>query len=74
VGKELPKGSPTPPFKYPVVTRPDNPAKSDPDYPAPSDIPPRGADILAWKARNRSTQNFQKQKLFLMKNELMCID
>jgi hypothetical protein len=26
-GKELSKGSPTLPFKYPVATRPDNPAK-----------------------------------------------
>jgi hypothetical protein len=33
-----------------------------------------GADILAWEARNWSKQNFEKQKLFLTKNELVCID
>jgi hypothetical protein len=53
-GKNCPKGSPAPPFKYPVATRPNNLAKRDPDYPA-------------WEARNWSTRNFKKQKLFFVK-------
>jgi hypothetical protein len=45
-----------------------------PEYPAPPDIPPKGADIPAWSAREQKASNFKKQKLFLTKNELVCID
>jgi hypothetical protein len=47
-----PEGSPTPPLYTQAPLRPDYLAKVSPDNPAPPDIPPKGADIPAWEARN----------------------
>jgi hypothetical protein len=47
-----PEGSLTLPLYTHTPLRPDNSAKFSSDYPASPDIPPMGADILAWEARN----------------------
>jgi hypothetical protein len=69
-------GSPTPPCYTQPPSRPDIPTKVCPDYPPPPDIPPMGADILAWNAREQFHSNFQKKTdvLFDEKIELVCIE
>jgi hypothetical protein len=49
--------------------------QSDPDNPAPPDIPPWGADIPAWSARTEKLGKFSKTDVVLKKNfELVCKD
>jgi hypothetical protein len=43
-------------------------AKVSPKYLPPPDIPPMGADILAWGARKQKSLKFSKTEVILMKN------
>jgi hypothetical protein len=44
------------------------------DNPAPPDIPPRGADIPAWKPETGQLEIFKNRCCFDEKFELVCID
>jgi hypothetical protein len=59
-GKNCPKCSPTPPFKYPVATRPDNPAKRDPNYPAPTGYSTQGGGYSGLGSQKLIHSKFSK--------------